>query len=698
VTAYTHPRPPCRAGRIAALFALAFAVALSGGARLADAQPQYGAWGLDLSAMDPSVKPGDDFNRFASGAWLARTSIPADKPMASLRRAIDDVIDVRLKELLEHAAADAQPAPLEAKVGAFYRSFMDEGRVETLGRSAIAPEMAAIEAARDHASMAALMGKGATDFYGSIFGFSVYADLKHISRYAVYVGQAGLGLPDRDFYLRSQFKAQRAAYRAYVARLLSLLGWKEPATSAAAVVAFETRIAGASWTRAEQRDLQKAYNPQVRAELERLAPSFAWNSFFAGAELSAVDRVIVAEKSAFPKIAAVYQTTPLPVLKAWQAFTVADNAGFYLSEPFASARFKFRNELLEGQLQQAARWKRAIRAVGGGDCGDDRVDCFGNIGFAVGQLYTARYFPPEAKEKIEALVVDVKAAMRARLERLDWMDAATKSEALNKLDTYLIKVGYPDHPRDFGALTIRADDLIGNVRRAGAFEWRFQIGRLKDPVDRSDWLMTPQTNDAYNGPMRDIVFPAGILQPPVFDADADPAVNYGAIGAIIGHELTHGFDDQGRKLDSQGELRDWWSERDAAQFTARAERLAAQYAGYEPVPGSRINGSLTLGENIADLGGLNVALEAYHRSLNGAQPAVLDGFTGDQRVFLGWAQAWRGKVRDDYVRKQVITDPHSPRAFRVIGPTRNIDAWYAAFGVQPGDAYYLEPDQRVRIW
>jgi putative endopeptidase len=668
------------------------------GAYRIHAGPQYGAWGIDLTAMDLSVKPGDDFNRYASGAWLARTEIPADKPLVSLRYFMSDMIESRLHELMENAAK-AQPGTLEGKVGSFYTSFMDESRLQNLGAQAIGEEIAAINAASDRAALTFLMGKSSTDFYGSIFGVGTDVDLKNISHYAIYLGQAGLGLPDRDYYLKPAFAASKKAYQAYVANLLTLLSWKDAQAAAAAVVDFETRIAEASWSKAEQRDVDKVYNPYTRAELKQLAPAFSWDEFLKGSGLSAAARVIVAEKSAFPKIAAIYQSTPLSTLKAWQAFTVADNAAFYLSTPFSEARFQFRDHTLSGQPQESARWKRALRAVGGADCtGADRVDCFGNMGFAVGQLYTARYFPPESKARIETLVANVKAAMRARLERLDWMTPATRAEALNKLDTYQIKVGYPDHRREFDGLKISADDLIGNVRRAGEWEWRFQIGRLNGPVDRADWTMTPQTNDAYNGSLRDIVFPAGILQPPMFDPAADPAVNYGAIGAVIGHELSHGFDDEGRKLDAKGELRDWWTAQDASQFNARAKKLGAQFSAYEPVPGAHINGDLTMGENIADLGGLNVALEAYHRSLNGQPAAVLDGFSGDQRVFLGWAQAWRGKAREDYVRKQVVSDPHSPRAFRVIGPTRNIDEWYRAFGVQPGDIYYVDPDQRVRIW
>ena len=680
--------------------ALAVALAATAAAEAAD-RPQFGAWGFDLTAMDAGVRPGDDFNRYANGAWLARTTIPADKPSQSLRFLMSDLTEARLHGIMETAAAKApvQPKTLEGKVGAFYRAFMDERRIEALGAKPIAPELAAIRAAKTRDDIAALMGRNTTDFYGTIFSLSTDVDLKNVKRYAVYSSQAGLGLPDRDYYLKPDFAKQKAAYRAYLARLLTLESWPEPEASASQVVEFETRIARASWTKAEQRQIDKLYNPKTRGELAALTPGFAWPQFLAGAKLGGAPRVVVAEITAFPKIAEVYRTTPLPVLKAWEAATVADNAAFYLSRPFAEARFQFREKTLSGQPEERVRWKRAIQAVGGGDCGaGDRLDCFGNMGFGVGQLFTARYFPPEAKAKIEDLVANVKAAMRARLEQLDWMTPATKAEALKKLDTYQIKVGYPDHARSYSGLVIRADDLVGDVRRAAAWDWAFYVRRLNGPVDRSDWLMTPQTNDAYNGSLRDIVFPAGILQPPIFDAAADPAINYGAIGGVIGHELTHGFDDEGRKLDAAGQLRDWWTAADAAAFEARAKRLGAQYATYEPVPGARINGELTMGENIADLGGLNVGLEAYHRSLGGEPAPVLDGLSGDQRVFLGWAQAWRGKTRDDFVRRQVVSDPHSPRAFRIIGPARNVDAWYDAFGVKPGDAYYLPPAERVRIW
>jgi putative endopeptidase len=686
--------------RIAVLAAAIGMAATSAAAQSAD-KPLYGDWGFDLTAMDRSAKPGDDFNRYANGAWLARTPIPADKSIISLRAEMTDRIDARLHELMEQAAAaaPAQPASLSDKVGAFYKAFMDAGRIQALGATPIAPELDAVRAAPDRAALAAQMGRTQTDFEGSLFGLSENINLKDVSRYDIYVSQAGLGLPDRDYYLDPSFAAQKTAYQAYVARMLGLIGWPDPDANAAAVVAFETRIAQASWSKVEQRDPDAVYNPMTVTELQAYAPGFNWRGFLDNAGLTGLDHVVVQEKSAFPRIAAVYAATPIDAIKAWQAFTVADNAALYLSEPFARARFDFRGKVLSGQPEEEARWKQAIHGVSGGLCdGGERTECFGNLGFGVGELYTAHYFPPASKAKIEALVTEVKAAFRARLERVDWMGPATKVEALKKLDTYQIKVGYPDHPRDYSAVEMDAGDLVGDVRRAGAADWKFYLGRLNGPVDRSDWQMTPETNNAYNGSLRDIVFPAGILQPPIFDPAADPAINYGAIGAVIGHEMTHGFDDQGRKLDAEGRLRDWWTPADAAAFEARAKRLGAQFSSYEPVPGAHINGGLTMGENIADLGGLNIALEAYHRSLHGQPAPVIDGFTGDQRVFLGWAQAWRGKARDDYVRKQVVSDPHSPRAFRVIGPMRNIDAWYAAFGVQPGDVYYVAPDDRVRIW
>ncbi|MBV9989815.1 MAG: peptidase M13 [Alphaproteobacteria bacterium] len=658
------------------------------------AAPQYGKWGYDQAGMDKATKPGDDFFRYANGTWLDHAQIPADKPAVSFRLQMTDRAEARIHDILE-AAKDKEPDTLEGKAGRFYRSFMDEARVEAAGAKPLAPLLADLRNAKTREALAGLMGRSNADLEASLFGFFVDVDLKDPKHYVVYVGQSGLGLPDRDYYLKPEFKDQKAKYQAYVAQLLKLAGWQGDAK---AVVDFETKVAQASWSKAEQRDPLKVYNPTDVADLPKLAAGFAWKEMLAGAGLSKATRVIVGEKSAFPKLAAIYAATPVGTLQAWQAFRIADNAAPYLSKPFADAWFEMHDKTLSGQKAQKVRWKRGVLAVSGSDfLVGDRFGSYGTMGFGVGQLYAAKYFPPASKAKIEALVANLKAAYRVRIQHLDWMSDKTRVEALKKLDTYSIKVGYPDHARDYSGLIV-GDDLLGNVRRAGAADWAFYSGRLFGPVDRSDWGMTPQTNDAYNGNLRDIVFPAGILQAPMFDAEADPAINYGAIGGVIGHEITHGFDDQGRKIDAAGNLRDWWTKEDAAKFEARARMLGAQYSQFQPLPGVHVNGDLTMGENIADLGGLTVALDAYHASLGGKPAPVIDGLTGDQRVLLGWAQAWRGKVTDDFVRKQVVSDPHSPRQFRVNGVVRNVDTWYAAFAVKPGEKLYVEPGKRVKIW
>jgi len=662
---------------------------------------KYGSWGFDAAGADMTTKPGDNFFRYANGTWLDRTPIPSDKPAVSLRLQITDLTEQRLHSIMESAAAHAtdQPATLQDKVGAFYQSFMDDTRVEALGAKPIAPALDAVRQASTRDAQAALMGHSNAAFDGSLFDVGIDVDLKDPKRYAVYIGQAGLGLPDRDYYLKPEFAKQKAAYQAYVGTLLKLSGWPHPEAAANDVVAFETAIAQASWSKVEQRDPVATYNPVSVAQLQQLAPGFAWTAFLKAQQLGDVQRVVVGEKSAFPKLAALYAQTPVATIQAWQAARIADNTAFYLSQPFQDAYFEMQDKTLTGQQTQAVRWKRAVHAVSGGDCSaGERLDCFGNLSWAVGQLFTDKYFPPASKAKIEQLVANLKAAYHTRIENLDWMGPKTKQEALRKLDTYTIKVGYPDHPRDYSKVVVRSDDLVGNVTRAADADWMFYVDRLNGPVDRTDWSMTPQTNDAYNGSLRDIVFPAGILQPPIFDPNADPAINYGAIGAVIGHELTHGFDDEGRKIDANGVLRDWWTAADAAAFDARAKKLGAQYSAFEPLPGVHINGDLTMGENITDLGGLTLGLDAYHASLNGKPAPVIGGLTGDQRVFLGWAQAWRGKLTDDAIRRQVTSDPHSPRAFRVNGVVHNIDAWYDAFGVKPGDKLYVAPADRVRIW
>jgi len=540
----------------------------------------YGAWGFDATGEDRSVKPGDDFFRFANGGWLDRTPIPADKNIFGLRALMTDLTEARLHALMEADASQAghEPVSLEGKVGAFYKAFQDEARVERLGAEPLKPELDAIRMADTRDALAGLMGHGGGDFYGSLFGVSVSVDRKDPSRYSVYLAQAGLGLPDRDYYSNPTLASQKEQYQVYVASLLRLAAWPEPETRAREIVELETRIAEASWTRADRRDRDKIYNPMTVAELQTFAPGFAWQTFLGSAGLRNVSQVVAAEKTAFPKLAAIYASTPVEVLKAWEAFNVADHAAPYLSRPFTAAFFEMREKTLSGMQAQQVRWKRAVHAVSGGDYGaGDRFDRFGNLGWGVGQLYTAKYFPPESKAKVQELVGDLKAAYHARIERLDWMSPETKVEALKKLETYNVKVDYPDTPRDYSTLVIRDDDLIGDVRRAAAWDWAFFVRRLPGPVDRQEWTMTPQTNDAYNGLLRDIVFPAGILQPPIFDPSADGAINYGAVGGVIGHEMTHGFDDQGRKIDAEGRLRDWWTPKDAAIFEERAAKLGAQF-------------------------------------------------------------------------------------------------------------------------
>jgi putative endopeptidase len=676
------------------------AILACGAARAEGPAPLYPPFGVDLSARDLAVRPGDSFFGYANGAWIARTEIPADKPFMTTGQVLRDRAEAQLRTLIETAAARAghEPTTLEGKVGAYYRAFLDEAHIEALGLRPLAPELEAIAKARSREDLARRMGRTASGFESAFFSVGIDVDLKDPAHYAVYLGQAGLTLPDRDYYLKPEFATTRAAFERYVKELLTLAGDRDAAGEARAILALETRIAEASWTKVEQRDLPALYNPMSPAELGAFAPGFPWRAYLEGASLGHRARVIVAEKTAFPKIARIYASTELPLLKAWLRFTVLDRAAPYLPARFDAAHFELHEHVLQGIAAPGPRWRRGIRAVSGGDCGAEPDSCFGSLDWAVGQLYTTRYFPPETKARIEALVRDVIAAYRERIAHLDWMGDATRAEALRKLDTYVVKVGYPDHPRDYSGVVVRDDDAIGNARRAAAADWAFYVGRSDGPVDKADWSMTPQTVDAYNGALRDIVFPAAILQPPNFDPAADDAANYGAIGTVIGHELTHGFDDQGRTIDAAGALRDWWTAADAAAFKARAARLGAQYATYEPVAGMHINPDLTMGENIADLGGVAIALDAYHASLHGHPAPVLEGLSGDQRFFLAYAQVWRGKVRDDAIRRQVVSDPHSFRRFRVDGVVRNLDAWYAAFEVPGGTSLYLAPADGVRIW
>jgi putative endopeptidase len=652
---------------------------------------RFGKWGVDLDGMDRSVKPGDDFFRYANGKWAATTQIPPDKTSYSPAAVLRDLSEARVRALLDRWAADKslKPGSDEAKVAAVYRTFLDEAAVEKLDAKPIQPHLDAIRKASSHSDIAALMGRSRSSFGRSFFGTGVSDDAKNPDKYTLYMSQAGLGLADREFYLRENFKPQKERYQKYVADMLSLVGWAEPEKAAADVVAMETKVADAHWTRAESRNRDKTYNPATLAELEKNAPGFPWRVYFAQAGLEKVDGAVVRQNTALPKLAAIFAETPVDTLKAWHAFSVADDAAPLLSKRFVDTNWEFRAKFLNGAQEQRPRWKRSVDAAEG------------TMGEAIGRTYVAEHFPADSKAKMEKLVADLRAAMKGRIENLTWMGPETKARALEKLSKFGVKIGYPSKWRDYSSLVIKEGDVAGNVERAAKFQWAYDVNRIGKPVDDLEWGMTPQTVNAYYASVKnEIVFPAAILQPPFFDPNADPAVNYGAIGGVIGHEITHGFDDQGRKSDGDGMLRDWWAPEDATRFEAQATKLGAQYEAYEfpALPGQKITARLTMGENIGDLGGILLGLDAYKRSLNGQPAPVIDGFTGDQRVFLGWAQVWRSLMRDDALRQMLATNPHSPGPIRAFAPLRNIDAWYEAFGVKEGDKSYIKPEDRVRIW
>jgi putative endopeptidase len=652
------------------------------------AVPQLGAWGFDVSGVDPKAKPGDSFFDYANGAWDARTVIPPDRASFGMFAALRDKTEEQVHAIIDDAAkSGASPATELGKIGALYNAFMDEARIEQLDVAPIVDDLAKIRDAKTKADIAALMGRSRGDIGASFFLVAVNEDQKDPTRHALYATQSGLGLPDRDYYLKDAFKDKKAKYHGYVARLLDMIGWPDAQKRADEIVALETRIAEASWSRVESRERDKTYNPLTLAELDAYAPGFSWSTFLATAQVGEASRIVVRQLTAFPKLAKIFAEAPLDTLQAWQAFRVADQTAPFLSKRFVEARFEFRNRELGGQLENRPRRNRGIQLVNS------------SAGELVGKEYVARYFPPESKAQMEELVDQLKQALRNRIERLPWMTAETKAKALEKLSLFKVKIGYPNKWRDYSELKLDPTDLVGNVRRSNEFRWAYAVGKLNKPVDPEEWGATPQTVNAFYSPTRnEIVFPAGILQPPFFDPNADIAINYGGIGGVIGHEMTHGFDDQGRKSDGHGVLTDWWLPADAAKFQAEAAKYGAQFDSYSVAPGVNVNGALTMGENIADLGGILLALDAYRASLRGQPAPGLDGFTGDQRVFLGWAQVWRAKSRPDALKRQVSSDPHSPARFRIDGPMRNVDAWYDAWGVKPGDRLYLKPEDRVRIW
>ena len=645
----------------------------------APAKAKLGAWGVDLTSRDTSVKPGDDFQKYASGNWLSKTEIPADKPEVGSFYDVYDLTQDQLKALVTSA-------PATSKYGALYKSFMDEARVEQVGLAPLQADLAKVDAITTKSEFARYMGETNGDFGSSIFSFDLEPDTADATMNAVYLYQSGLGLPNRDYYLKPEFKKQRDAYVAFMERTFKAIGTANPAAAAARVMAFETAIAKVSWPSADRRDIDKTNNPMSSAALAKYAPGLDWAAYFEGAKVTPQKRMIVNENTAIRSIAAIYAKTSLPTLKEWQAFHTAEEASPYLNKAMIDSRFQYVKSLT-GVTEIRPRWKRALTLVDG------------SLGELVGQDYVQRYFPPSSKAKMIELVANVKAAMADRIRANSWMGQATKQAALEKLAKMDVMVGYPDKFRGYDALEIRADDLYGNVKRALRFNAAYELEDLDKPVNHRKWVMNPQEVNAYNGGGENkIVFPAGILQPPFFDPNADDAVNYGGIGATIGHEISHGFDDQGRKIDATGTVRDWWTKEDGARFDAEAKVFGDQYAKFEAAPGAFVNPKLTMGENIADFAGIQVALDAYHRSLGGKPAPEIDGLTGDQRFFLAYAQVWREKQREDAMRSQVTSDPHSPGRFRVLGPIRNVEAWYQAFGITPDSSMYISPEKRAHIW
>ncbi|MBS0420485.1 MAG: M13 family metallopeptidase [Proteobacteria bacterium] len=646
-----------------------------------------GDFGLDPTAGKPQVRPGEDFNVYASGNWLDHFQIPADRSSFGAFHELDELSKKRVHEIIEAAAASQAAAGTPAqKIGDYYAAFMDQATIEANGLTAIQDDLKRISAAHSRQDVATLFGLPG---FASLFDIDLPPDLRNPDRYSVVISQSRLGLPDRDYYLKDDPKLRdiREKYTAYVENILQLAEIPEPRAKAHDIMVFETAVAKLQWPIEKRRDVDKAYNPRTKTQLLAYAPGFPWQAFFAASEVGSRQNLVLSEIDAIKDLAALYNKTALPTLKAYLTFHYLSDHAPYLPKRFDDARFDFYGRTLRGQPEQRERWKRAVDVVND------------SLGEQVGQLYVEKYFPPESKAMMQQLVTNLRAALSERIDQLDWMTAQTKARAHEKLATFTPKIGYPDHWKDYSGLEVQRNDLIGNVRRAAVWHWRYQVARLDKPVDRDEWQMTPQEINAYYNPLNnEIVFPAAILQPPFFDPKADAAVNYGGIGAVIGHEIGHGFDDQGRKFGPDGSLKDWWTQQDAAEFTKRTDRLIAQFSAFEALPGLKVNGANTIGENIGDLGGLNMAYHAYHLQLKGQPAPVIDGLTGDQRFFLSWAQVWRTKYRDGVLREIVLSDVHSPAQFRVNGPLPNIDAWYQAFDVQPTDKLFIKPADRVSIW
>jgi putative endopeptidase len=618
--------------------------------------------------------------------------LPPDKGAVGSFTAIEDATEEQLRGIVEglDQTASGDPDPDAKKLADLYASFMNEEQIEALGLKPVQAEFASIDAVKDMNGISALIAHMNAIGAGAPYGLGINLDARNSTQYAVTLFQGGLGLPDRDYYLKddAKLKDARTSYRAHIEKMLTMAGEAKAAAGAEAILNLEASLAKIQWTRVEERDPIKTYNKTAISELSVLMPGYDWPRYVRSAGFEGkVDAVIVTEPSYFKALAKVMTGTPLPVWKTYFKWRVLSASAPYLSKAFVDERFAFTGGVLRGVPQNQTRWKRGVALLDT------------SLGEALGKLYVAKYFPPQNKARMQLLVQNLLEAYRRDIDTLDWMSAETKVGAQAKLAKLLPKIGYPDHWRDYSALKVSRDDLRGNVVRAIEFEYRRNLAKLGKPVDRGEWRMRPQTvNASYNPTSNEITFPAGILQPPFFDATADDAANYGGIGAVIGHEMSHGFDDRGSQFDADGNLHDWFTKADHDKFAEKTKALIAQYSAYEPVPDYHVNGALTLGENIADNSGLAIAYKAYRISLAGHEAPVIDGFSGDQRLYLGWVQVWRGKVREAEAIQRIKTDPHSPPAVRGTAPLRNQAGFYAAFGLKPGDKMYLPPEQRVNIW
>ncbi|MGB3457431.1 MAG: M13 family metallopeptidase [Litorimonas sp.] len=651
-------------------------------------EPKLGTFGIELDNMDTSVDPGDDFFQYVNGTWLDELEIPADRSVFTAFNVLGDQAEERVRDIIETAASAENPTADEARIAGLYNAFMDVEAIEAAGLAPIQADLDRVRAAETHEDILALMADRSLGL-SSIVGVGVGIDARQNDQYRVTMGQSGLGLPNPAAYTDEGERPEsiRQAYMTYLTKMLTEAGVDNAEDRAAAVMAFEADLAEDYWEREQRRDRDKTYNKMSVEELKAFAPGLPWDAYLGELGLGGETEVILRENTAIQHGADVFGKTDVEVLKDYLTVSLLGSNAAYLPSAIDDARFDYVGKALSGQQEQRPRWKRGVSEINN------------RLGFVVGQIYVDRYFPPESKRQMDELIENLRATFREGLDELEWMGPETKEQAQYKLANFRPKIGYPDVWETYEGLEIDGDDLIGTVKSARDWSWNDSRSNLGQPIDRERWGMTPQrVNAYYSPPLNEIVFPAAILDAPFFDPNADPAVNYGGIGAVIGHEMGHGFDDQGRKVDGDGSLRDWWTEEDAERFEARAGQLAAQYSEFEPLPGVFMNGRQGLGENIGDLTGVNMAYRAYRKSLNGEEPPVIDGFTGDQRFFMAWAQVWASKWRDEALEQQVKNGVHSPGMYRSNGIVRNVDAWYDAFDVQPDDALYLPPEDRVVIW